>query len=256
MSFYRLTVITPVFNGARCIERCLRNVIDQACAEVEHLVMDGASTDGTREIIERLAQESPNIRLVSKPDHGQADAMNEGIALAAAPVISFLNVDDTYEPGVLQRVLTLLPDLTEPGLLVGNCNVHQDGGKNWISRPSHLRLDDVLVGSLRMPHPINPSAYFYHRSLHDRVGFYDIHEHYALDLEFLLRALPTAHVRYVNEVWGNFYMLARYKKRAKDLASGLGARAEQMRCYDLPRPNCRSHAAQSCKPDRFAQQGM
>ena len=223
MSPYRLTVITPVFNGARCIERCLRNVIDQDCAEVEHLIMDGASTDGTRKIVERVAQESPRVRFISKPDLGQADAMNKGIALAAAPVISFLNVDDTYEPGVLRRVLTLLPELTEPGLLVGNCNVHQDGGINWISRPSRLRIDDVLVGSLRMPHPINPSAYFYHRSLHDRVGFYDIDEHYALDLEFLLRALPAAHVRYVDEVWGNFYMLAG-TKTCEDLASGLGAR--------------------------------
>ncbi len=223
MSLYQLTVITPVFNGATFIERCLRNVLDQNCAAVEHLVMDGGSTDGTQEIVERLASTCPRIRLVSERDKGQADAMNKGIGLASAPVVSFLNVDDTYEPATLQRIVGLLPELSEPGFLVGNCNVHEQSGQTWVSRPSRLRIDDVLVGSLKMPHPINPSSYFYHRSLHDRVGLYDVTENYVMDLEFLLRALPAAHSRYVNETWGNFYMLAG-TKTFDDLASGMGAR--------------------------------
>lgn len=204
----QLTIITPVFNGAAYIERCLRNVLEQDCAGVEHLVMDGGSTDGTPGIVERFAREHPRIRLVSERDDGQSDAMNKGVELAAAPVISFLNADDTYEPGTLRRVIELLPGLNEPGFLVGNCNVRDEAGRiTCVNRPSRLRIDDLLVGSPRMPHPLNPSAYFYHRSLHGLVGPYDVSDNFNMDLDFLLRALPVANVRYVNETWGNFFML-------------------------------------------------
>ena len=156
MPDYQITVITPVYNAATYIERALRSVIEENCPEVEHLVMDGGSKDGTQAIVERLAADHPHIRLVSERDAGQSDAMNKGIALAAAPAISFLNADDTYEPGTLRRILTLLPDLPAPGFLVGNCNVRDESGRvTWVNRPSHLRLDDLLVGSFEMQAPMN-----------------------------------------------------------------------------------------------------
>ena len=98
-----LSVITPVFNGIRFIESCILNVIEQGCCEVEHLIIDGGSSDGTVEIVSRYAERYRHIRWVSEQDEGQSHAMNKGIAMARGTIIGFLNVDDYYEPRVAPR---------------------------------------------------------------------------------------------------------------------------------------------------------
>jgi glycosyltransferase involved in cell wall biosynthesis len=198
----RLSVITPVLNAERYIEGCIRNVIDQNVAGIEHIIMDGMSTDQTLVITRRLAAENPSIRIFSENDGSQAAAMNHGIALARAPVIGFLNADDYYEPGVLNRVLDIFKGLPDPSLIVGNCNVRDVEDKIIVvNRPARLTLLDLVQGR---EYPWNPAAYFYHKSLHDLVGAYDPKEHYVMDLDFLMRAVRRAHVLYFDEIWGNF----------------------------------------------------
>lgn len=200
-----LSVITPVYNGEKYIEQCLKNVVEQDCDSLEHIIMDARSTDRTVEIVQSYARKYPHIRLISEKDNGQSDAMNKGIALAKGKIIGFLNVDDYYEPQVLKRVKQFFFVLPEPTLLVGNCRV-LDAYDNllFMNRPAKLRLQDIVLDPFINPWPINPAAYFYHKSLHDKAGFYDTKENYALDLDFLLRAVQVAHLTYVNETWGNF----------------------------------------------------
>jgi len=216
-----LSIITPSYNSERYIERCIRDVIAQGCLdEVEHLIVDGKSSDQTVVIVERYAQKYPHIRYISQKDAGQSDAMNNGIHLARAPVISFLNVDDYYEPGTIREVLALLPGLREPGMLVGNCYVrYPDGTIRDRNRPRCLRLIPLL---LKFPFPINPSAYFYHKSLHDKIGLYNVHEHYVLDLDFILRAVQVAHIKYVDRFWGNFLWIEGSKTFSVDQAGKIG----------------------------------
>jgi glycosyltransferase involved in cell wall biosynthesis len=204
-----ITIITPVYNGVNFIEACLKVVIDQHCPEAEHIVVDGGSTDGTVEIIKRYADQYSHLHWISEKDRGQSDAMNKGLALAHGEIIGFLNVDDYYEPDVLDRVAKIFSTLPEPSLLVGNCNVWGDADKLlYVNRPGNLKFTDLLMGPGLNPFPINPSAYFYHATLHDRIGSYDIDEHYTLDLDFLLRAVQVAHVHYVAETWGNYRRVA------------------------------------------------
>jgi len=200
-----LSVITPVYNGSKFIAECIENVIAQQCHVAEHLILDACSTDGTVATIKSYAERYPHIRWISEKDQGQSDAMNKGVALAKGSVIGFLNVDDYYEPNVLNRVVARFASLAEPSLLVGNCRV-LDARDNllFMNRPVRLRLQDIVLAPYINPWPINPAAYFYHKSLHDRAGLYDIEENYALDLDFLLRALQVAQVTYVDETWGNF----------------------------------------------------
>ncbi|MBF2000865.1 MAG: glycosyltransferase [Synechococcales cyanobacterium M58_A2018_015] len=200
-----ISVITPVYNGERFIEGCIQAVIKQNCPDVEHIIVDGCSSDRTMEIVKGYAAHHPHIRWLSEPDQGQSDAMNKGIALAKGDILSFLNVDDYYEPNVLNRVTEIFKTLPQPSLLVGNCNVwDRDDHIRFVNKPKHLKLEDLLLGDDVNPMPYNPSAYFYHTSLHQLVGLYDLNEHYCMDLDFLLRAVQVAHLRYVNEVWGNF----------------------------------------------------
>jgi glycosyltransferase involved in cell wall biosynthesis len=200
-----ISVITPVYKGEQFIESCIKTVIDQNCPDVEHIIVDGGSSDRTVEIIKEYAQKYPHIRWISEKDKGQSDALNKGIAMAKGEILAILNVDDFYEPDILNRISEIFKTLPEPSLLVGNCNILGDGDRILnVQKPSKLSLYDFLQGFEVNPPPANPSAYFYHKSLHQKVGLYNVQEHYSMDLHFLFKAVQVAHVKYVNETWGNF----------------------------------------------------
>jgi glycosyltransferase involved in cell wall biosynthesis len=205
----RLSVITPVINGIRFIEFCIRNVIDQNCPGAEHIIVDGGSTDGTVEVVRRYAEQYPHIRWVSEQDQGQSDAMNKGIRMAAGDLISFLNVDDYYEQGALNEALAIMEDLPEPTLLVGNCNVWDDNDNfQGVGKPSKISFLNLLCAKFTKAFPLNPSSYFYHKSLHDRIGLYDVTEHFGMDVHFIFKAVRAAQVTYVDKTWGNLRYFA------------------------------------------------
>jgi glycosyltransferase involved in cell wall biosynthesis len=202
-----ISIITPVYNNVRFIEQCIINVIEQNFLDLEHIIIDGGSTDGTVDIIRKYAERYPHILWVSERDKGQSDALNKGINMAKGRIIGILNVDDFYEPNVLNRVSTLFETLTEPTLLVGNCNVLTEN--NQLLHITHVEKLDlyILLNFWRdtgIQWPVNPSAYFYHKSLHQKIGLFKVEEQFAMDLDFLIRAVQSANIVCVNEVWGNF----------------------------------------------------
>jgi glycosyltransferase involved in cell wall biosynthesis len=199
-----ISVITPVYNGERFIETCIKVVIEQNCPDVEHIIFDGGSTDGTVKIIKQYAEKYSHIRWISEKDKGQSDAMNKGIAMAKGEILGILNVDDYYEASVLNKAVEHFKYLPHPSFLVANCNIWEDIGKFvGINKPNKMKLAELLVGPWKNPFPVNPSAYFYHTSLHQQVGLYDINEHYAMDIDFIFRVVQVATVKYVDETWGN-----------------------------------------------------
>lgn len=202
-----LSIVTPVYNSVTFIEQCIATVLKQDCRDMEHIIVDGGSTDGTVDIIKKYAESYHHIRWVSEKDKGQSDALNKGINMARGKAIGILNVDDFYEPNVLKRVSTLFVSLPEPTLLVGNCNVLTVNDRLLhTTRVEKLDLS-ILLNYWRdtgVQWPVNPSAYFYHKSLHQLIGPYKVEEDYAMDLDFLIHAVQSANIVCVNEVWGNF----------------------------------------------------
>jgi len=138
--FPRITVVTPALNAAATIEETLRSVREQDYDNVEHVVVDGGSTDGTVEILRR----TEGIRWVSEADDGLSDAMNKGIALAEGEIIGWLNADDFYLPGALGRVAETFRADPEATWLTGYCRIVDGSGdeirkpvtayKNWLLR--------------------------------------------------------------------------------------------------------------------------
>ncbi len=224
-----ISIITPVFNSERFIADCMDHVIEQNCPHLEHIIVDGGSTDQTVPIIQQYADRYPHIRWISERDQGQSDAMNKGIAMATGDIIGILNVDDYYEPAVLHRVVDRFQALPEPTLLVGNCNIWDGAGHLIeVNRPQTLRLVDLVTGVNVHPYPCNPAAYFYHRSLHQITGLYAVDDHYSMDLDFILRAVQSANVVYVDETWGNYRRLEG-TKTVNDMQSGqMNARVKRL----------------------------
>ena len=104
----KISVVTPCLNSKQFLERMLQSVHDQeGDFEIEHLIFDGGSTDGTLEILEKW---SGKIDYVSEPDTGQSNALNKGFAKATGDVIAWLNADDIYLPGALAKVAQAFSD--------------------------------------------------------------------------------------------------------------------------------------------------
>lgn len=216
----QISIITPVYNSERFIESCVRSVVEQHCPDIEHLIIDGGSTDRTMEIVRSYADHHPHIRWLSEKDKGQSDAMNKGLRLARGSLIGFLNADDFYEPDALPAAREILETLPEPSLLIGNCNVIDETGKLlWLNRPDTRYYQLLQVWRFKMPN--NPSSYFYHRSLHERIGEFDINEHYVMDYDFLLKAFRASNVVYVDKTFGN-YRMSGDNKTAKAFTTNAG----------------------------------
>ncbi len=204
-----LTIITPVFNNVTYISAAIENYLTQQCSFSELLIMDGGSTDGTKEVIERYGKDYAAIRWISEKDQGQSDAMNKGIALSKGKYISFLNVDDYYSEGCLNEVCQILTQNPEIHYLVGDCNVwDQVGNLIYVNRPSKVKKWHVYSG---FHFSVNPSAYFYQKNLHDKVGLYPLDNHYNMDLEMILSFRGVTKFDYFPKVWGNFRMLPNAK---------------------------------------------
>ncbi|MCA9235125.1 MAG: glycosyltransferase [Planctomycetales bacterium] len=197
-------MITPTFRGQAHLEACLKSVADQQCERVEHIVVDGGSTDGTVELLQEWQQRlgEHRLRFVSEPDGGQSEAMNKGIALARGELLGFLNADDYYAPGAFDAVLDACRDCQHPAFVVGQCVVVDAAGDELWHTESDLSKLDLLERKF----PVNPVCYFYSKSLHDQLGGYESDDHLAMDLEWLFRIVDHVHVTPIQKRLGTFVM--------------------------------------------------
>lgn len=176
----RITVVTPSFNQAHFLEETIRSVLLQGYPDLEYMVLDGGSTDGSRAIIERYSPWLTYWR--SGPDHGQADAIVEGLQRASGSIFNWINSDDVLLPGALAEVNRLLQ---QADVGAGVClNVAPDG----TVEPAHsygLDAHVMLSGSAAFHQP----AIWLRRAALIQAGGIDSRMHYVFDWEMLVRVL-------------------------------------------------------------------
>ena len=181
-----ITVITPSFNAAASIEATLESVRAQRYPKLEHLVVDGASTDGTVEILEA----APGIRYVSEPDRGLAHALNKGVAMASGDIIGELNADDIYEPGALQAVGEAFRDHPEVAWLTGYCRIIDSNGaeiRRAITEYKNAFLRRYSLGLYLTHNFISAPATFFRRTTLDEAGDFDERYRISVDYDLQLR---------------------------------------------------------------------
>lgn len=179
----KISIITAVFNAARTIEETLLSVAQQTHQDVEHIVVDGGSTDGTREIIDRYRHRIAKV--VFEPDQGVYDAMNKGLALASGDVIGFLNADDLYaSKDVLSTVVSIME---REGLdaLFGDVEFFKPKdptGTVRRYRSARFRPDQIALGWM----PAHP-ALFLRRRVYESYGLFRTDYRIAGDFEYCAR---------------------------------------------------------------------
>lgn len=204
MTTPEISIVMPSFQQAAFLEEAVRSVLDQEGVDVELLVLDPGSTDGSRELLLSLQDHyGERLRLRFEPDQGQADAVNRGMALARGNVLGWLNSDDRLRPGALREVLPLLNG--EGGRwLYGRCGII-DGEGREVSRPivwyKNIRGRRFSFYKLLTEDFIPQMATFWNRSLWEEAGGLDVKRHldmdYDLFLRFARRAEPRVLTRYL-----------------------------------------------------------
>ena len=197
----RISVVTPSFNQGQFLEATLRSVLDQEYGGLEYVVIDGGSTDGSAEIVERYA--SRLAYRVSEPDHGHAHALNKGFARTTGEIMCWINSSDMYYPWTLRTVAEIFTQLPEVEWITGVASWFDITGRlRHVSGGSAPNRYDMMGKSYRM---IQQESVFWRRRLWDRAGGrLDERLTCAADLDLWLRFFRTAAFCYVPVVLGGF----------------------------------------------------
>lgn len=168
-----ITVVTPNYNGARYLAQAIESVLAQrrAGVEVEYIVVDGGSTDGSLDILKRYASEIS--RLIVEPDHGPASAINKGLTLARGEILAWLNADDHFHPGALARVEAAFAAHPLRALGFGRCRiVNEDGAeiRRAITRFKEACFPFSSHFLIQTLNYISQPAMFFRRSAFERAG--------------------------------------------------------------------------------------
>ncbi|WP_432708768.1 glycosyltransferase family 2 protein [Pedobacter sp.] len=175
-----LSVITIVYNNVRDIERTMCSVLNQTYPRIEYILIDGASTDGTLEVINRYKEELAVV--VSEKDKGIYDAMNKGLALATGDYVLFMNSgDEIYAPDTVEQVFNSSPDAD---IYYGETEMYN---QNWesLGQRRHQAPEIFNWKSFKYGMNVSHQAIYIKRSLCEP---YDLQYHYSADVDWIIRA--------------------------------------------------------------------
>ncbi len=173
-----VTIVTPSFNSIDTIQRAIDSVGRQTYKNLEHIVIDGGSTDGTGELLSKLDQSTG--QWVSEPDNGIAHAFNKGIARASGEIVGILNSDDWLEPDAVESIIGCYLTSDSPDVIFGNLYFPELGKLQ--------RGDSAFSKTIRhyMPTINHPTCFVARRAYH-KYGFFDDRLQIAMDFELMRR---------------------------------------------------------------------
>ena len=179
-----VSLITPSFNQSRFLEETIRSVLLQGCPDLEYIIIDGMSTDGSAEIIKKYEEHLSHW--VSEPDKGHADAVNKGWKIAKGEFVTWLNSDDFLYPGSLKTAVDTLKKNPDTHVCYGDAARVNERSQSCDCdfRGGDFSLKDMLVF---WKNPVPQPGFLMRRSVIDQIGFLDESYSFAFDFEYWMR---------------------------------------------------------------------
>jgi glycosyltransferase involved in cell wall biosynthesis len=188
-----ITVVTPSFNQGKFIGETIESVLGQGYPRVEYIVVDGGSTDGTQDVLRRY---DGRVRWVSERDRGQADAVNKGVAMGHGEIIGWLNSDDTYAPGALERAARVCAARPDVAVVYGDADHVLEDGAHYGPYPTAAFNYQRLAERCFICQP----AAFIRRRAFDAVGGVDVDLRFCMDYDLWIRLGRQHRFVYLGEV--------------------------------------------------------
>jgi glycosyltransferase involved in cell wall biosynthesis len=209
-----VSIVTPSLNQGSFIEATILSVKNQTYPRVEHIVIDGCSTDGTLDILRKYHD---TIIWTSEPDRGQSDAINKGWKMAKGEILAYLNSDDTYEPWAVETAVKFFAEHPDIMMVYGDCvfiNEHSAVIRQY--RAGEFDLKKMLYHENNVPQP----TVFFKRAVLKEVGYLDTNLHMAMDFDFWIRISLKLKIGYIHRLLANFRMYPGTKTVSKGYMTG------------------------------------
>jgi glycosyltransferase involved in cell wall biosynthesis len=206
-----VTIITPSFNQAQFLTATYNSVISQSYPNIEYLIVDGGSSDESVNLIREwaAAKKSRLSWWVSEKDRGQADAINKGFARGNGEIIAWLNSDDLYMKGAVEKAVRAFNAYPDVGLIFSNVfSIDMDGKLINTMRYEDWGLSDLMAFNI-----IGQPGVFMRKEALDTAGYLDTKYHYLLDHHLWLRIASKYKIKYIND----FFAAARFHPFAKNV---------------------------------------
>lgn len=206
-----VSIVTPSFNQAPFLEETILSVLNQDYPNIEYLIVDGGSTDGSLEIIRRYADKL--AWWVSEKDQGQTDAINKGFARARGSILAWINSDDTYLPHAVSEAVAFLREHPQVGMVYGDANFIDESGRvvgKFPARQTDYRR--LRQGYVHIPQ----QAAFFRAELWRKVAPLDPSFFFAMDYDLWVRLAKIAPLVYTPRLWANFRLHGSGKTIAAD----------------------------------------
>ncbi|HWB54892.1 MAG TPA: glycosyltransferase family 2 protein [Tepidisphaeraceae bacterium] len=185
----KVSIITPSLNQCAFMRQTAESILLQKGEfDLQWIVVDGGSTDGTIEFLHDLAD--PRLVFSSEPDGGQSDAINKGLARADGEIIGWLNSDDLYLPGTLETVCRAFADNPDALWLIGRCEIIDADGnviRRRITRYKDRQLSRYSYRRLLRENFVSQPAVFWRRDFGERIGKLDESLHFTMDYDLWCR---------------------------------------------------------------------
>jgi glycosyltransferase involved in cell wall biosynthesis len=218
-----VSIVTPSFNQGAYIESTIRSVLDQDYPQIEYLVIDGGSTDGTLDILRRY---EGRLTWISEPDDGQADAINKGWRRSQGHIVAWLNSDDIYYPGAIRLAVAGLRSDPDAAGIYGDCD-YIDATGHVLGQHCTAPWDMVNV-FCHLGASIPQQSTFLRREAVEAVEYLDRSLHMAMDLDLWLKLGLRFSMRHIPSRLAGF----RIHQNSKTVASGVRFNPEVRAIYD------------------------